>query len=68
MLNQEQAREKIMELKNIYGFTYRYIAELLGISASHIYHFMVGTRNLKRDKIFKLERIINRKGEEDMNV
>ncbi len=69
MLNQEQARNFIAELKKDYGFTYGYIAELLGVSANHIYHFMLGDRNLKRDKIFKLERLMNtRLGVVNMNV
>ena len=69
MLNQEQARNYIAELKKDYGFTYGYIAELLGVSANHIYHFMLGDRNLKRDKIIKLERLMTTKlGDVNMNV
>lgn len=69
MLNQEQARNYISELKKDYGFTYGYIAELLGVSANHIYHFMLGDRNLKRDKIMKLERLMTTKlGDVNMNV
>ena len=61
MLNQEQARETVKSLKNEYGFTYGYIANLIGISANHLYHFVIGDRNLKRDKISKIERLINTK-------
>ena len=61
MLNQEQARETVKALKNEYGFTYGYISNLIGISANHLYHFIIGDRNLKRDKISKIERLINTK-------
>ena len=61
MLNQEEARQIIKKLKNEYGFTYNYIAELIGVSANHLYHFVIGDRNLKRDRIFKLETLINGK-------
>ena len=73
MLNQEQARQITKKLKSNYGFTYNQIAETIGVSANHLYHFISGERNLNRDKIFKLENIlksiINEKlGDEIMNV
>lgn len=69
MLNQEQARNIIKQLKTDYGFTYNYIAEILGVSANHLYHFVLGDRNLKRDRIYKLENLVNGKiGVENMNV
>ena len=69
MLNQEQARTVVKNLKNEYGFTYGYIAELIGVSANHLYHFILGDRNLKRERIAQLERIIsNRIGDDFMNV
>ena len=69
MLNQEQARNIIKQLKTDYGFTYNYIAEILGVSANHLYHFVLGDRNLKRDRIYKLESLVNGKiGVENMNV
>ena len=69
MLNQEQARTIVKNLKSEYGFTYGYIAELIGVSANHLYHFILGDRNLKRERIAQLERIIsNRIGDDFMNV
>ena len=69
MLNQEQARIVVKNLKSEYGFTYGYIAELIGVSANHLYHFILGDRNLKRERIAQLERIIsNRIGDDFMNV
>ena len=69
MLTQEKAREMITSLKKDYGFTYTAIAEMIGISKSHLSLFIDAKRDLKRDKIFSLEMAIkNRIGDVFMNV
>lgn len=69
MLTQENARDIIKSLKKDYGFTYTAIAEMIGISKSHLSLFIDEKRVLKRDKIFNLEKAIkNLKGVADMNV
>ena len=69
MLTQEKAREIIKSLKKDYGFTYTAIAEMIGISKSHLSLFIDEKRDLKRDKIFSLEMAIkNRIGDVFMNV
>lgn len=69
MLTQEKAREIIKSLKKDYGFTYTAIAEMIGISKSHLSLFIDAKRDLKRDKIFSLEMAIkNRIGDVFMNV
>ena len=59
MLTQEQTRNIIKKLKDEYGFTYTFIAEKLGISSGHLTHYLSGTKNLRRDKIYRLEQLIN---------
>ena len=59
MLTQEQTRNIIKKLKEEYGFTYTFIAEKLGISRGHLTHCLSGERNLRRDKIYRLEQLIN---------
>ena len=69
MLTQEKAREIIKSLKKDYGFTYTAIAEMIGISKSHLSLFIDAKRDLKRDKIFSLEMAIkSRIGDVFMNV
>ena len=69
MLTQEKARFIIKSLKKDYGFTYTAIAEMIGISKSHLSLFIDAKRDLKRDKIFKLERVLKtRVGELNMKV
>lgn len=69
MLTQEKAREIIKSLKKDYGFTYTTIAEMIGISKSHLSLFIDAKRDLKRDKIFSLEMAIkNRIGDVFINV
>ena len=69
MLTQEKAREIIKSLKKDYGFTYTVIAEMIGISKSHLSLFIDEKRDLKRDKIYSLEMAIkNRIGDVFMNV
>ena len=53
MLTIYESREVIQILKRDYGFTYNQIAEIIGVSANHLYHVVSGDRNLKRDKILK---------------
>lgn len=59
MLTQEQARTLIKDLKKQYGFTYKYLADKLNISVGHLQHFIGGTKNFRRDKLEKLERLLN---------
>lgn len=68
MLTQEKARNIIKILKKDYGFTYTAIAEMIGISKSHLSLFIDEKRVLKRDKIFNFENSIKRIGVEIMNV
>ena len=58
MLTQETARNLIKQLKKDYGFTYSAIAKNTGVSVSQLSLFLDNKRNLKRDKIFKLENYI----------
>ena len=58
MLTQEKARMLIRKLKNEYGITYSAIANITGISVSQLSLFIVEKRNLKRDKLFKLENYV----------
>lgn len=59
MLTQENARIILKKLKTDYGFTYSTLAEKTGVSVSQLSLFLDNKRNLKRDKIFKLETYIN---------
>lgn len=70
MLTQEKTRFIIKKLKKEYGFTYTYIAELIGISKSHLSLFLDEKRDLNRNKIEKFERILKTKfeGSFTMNV
>lgn len=58
MLSICQAREIVKSLKKDYGFTYNQIAEIISVSANHLYHFLSNDRGLRRDKIFLLEKFL----------
>ncbi len=59
MLTQNKARVIIKKLKKEYGFTYTYIAQIIEISKSHLSLFLDEKRDLGRNKIEKLERLLN---------
>ena len=69
MLSQEEARNIITTLKKDYGITYTAIAQNTGISVSLLSLFLDKKRNIKRDKIFKLENYIKSlKGAENYEI
>lgn len=55
MLSQENARIILKSLKKDYGITYTDISKNIGISKSQLSMFLDNRRNLKRDKLYKLE-------------
>ena len=58
MLTQEQARLLVKKLKFEYGITLSAIANEIGISVSLLSLFLDEKRNMKREKISKLENYI----------
>lgn len=55
MITQEQGRMVISAIKKDYGISYKDIADMLGISTSHLSLFLNGKRNFKRSVLYKLE-------------
>lgn len=58
MLSICEAREIVKSLKRDYGFTYNQIAEIINVSGNHLYHFISGSKGLRRDKISLLEKFL----------
>ena len=64
MITQNQARETIKELKELYGLTYTEISAITNISRSHLTAFLKERANLKKNKLDTIERLrIHYKGE-----
>ena len=64
MITQEQARETIRELKELYGLTYTEISAITNISRSHLTAFIKERANLKKNKLDSIENLkIKYKGE-----